>query len=131
MSHLGVEFNPEGPDRHVSTVERAIRTIKSKVRGIMNILPYNLPARWLIYLMQCVLTKPNCMSMRQSRRQYSSKEIIRDIKFNFKWDCCIEFGEYVQVFELQQVANIMHERPENCTPHMLTGSISGSGRFMF
>ena len=43
MGSLGVRFNSAGPGQHVPTVKRAIRTIKSKVRGIIKILPYSLP----------------------------------------------------------------------------------------
>ena len=66
MRSLGIRFNPVGPGQHVSTVERSIRTVKSMVRGILNNLPYNLPLRWLMYLVQFVVTRVNCMSMRQN-----------------------------------------------------------------
>ena len=43
MQSLSVRFNPAGPGQHVPTVERVIRTIRSKVRGIINTLTYCLP----------------------------------------------------------------------------------------
>ena len=42
MRSLNVRFNPAGPGQHIPAVERAIRTINSKVRGIINTLPYSL-----------------------------------------------------------------------------------------
>ena len=61
MRTFAVRFNPTGPGQHVPTVERAIRTIKSKVRGILNTLPYGLPSQWLVYLVQFVVMRINCM----------------------------------------------------------------------
>ena len=67
MRSLGVRFNPIGPDQHVPMVKRSIGTIKSKAIGILNTLPYNLLVRWLMYLVQFVVTsRINCMPMRQS-----------------------------------------------------------------
>ena len=34
MRPLGIRFNPAGPGQHVTTVERAIRTIMVKVGGL-------------------------------------------------------------------------------------------------
>ena len=48
MRSLGVRFIIAGPGQHRPTVERAIRTIKSKVRGIINTLPCSLPSQWLM-----------------------------------------------------------------------------------
>ena len=54
MRSLGVRFKPAGPGKQVPTVKRSISTVKSKVRVILNTLPYNLPVRWLMYLEQFV-----------------------------------------------------------------------------
>jgi len=130
MRSFAVRFNPAGPGQHVPTVERAIRTIKSKVRGILNILPYSLPSQWLVYLVQFVVMRINCMPMRQSHGWHSPKEMFTGIKFNFKRDCRIGFGEYVQAFKPQQITNTMHERTEGAISLVPTDSISGSVRFM-
>ena len=41
MRSLGVRFDPARPSQYVPTMEGSIRTIESKVRGILNTLPYN------------------------------------------------------------------------------------------
>ena len=130
MRSLGVRFNPAGPGQHLPMTERGIRTIKSKVRGILNTLPYNLAVRWLMYLVQFVVTRISYMPMRQSHGWYSPKEMFTGIKFNYKRDFRIGFAEYVQAFKPQQFTNTMHERTERAISLVPTGGISGSVRFM-
>ena len=129
-SLVDVGFNPAGPGQDVPTVESSISTIKFKVRGIINTLPYSLPSQWLMYLVLFVVTSINCMPMRQSHGWHSPKEMFTGIKFNYKRDCRIGFGKYVQAFKPQQITNTMSERTEGAISLLPTGSISGSVRFM-
>ena len=94
-----VWFNPAGPGQHVPTVERAIRTIKSMVSGIIN----SLPTQWLMYLAQFVVTRINCMPMRQNLGWHNPKEMVTSIKFKYKRDCYIGSGEHVQASKPQQI----------------------------
>ena len=80
-------------------MERSIWTIKSKFRGVLDTLPYDLPVRWLMYLVQLVVTRINCMPMRQSHGWHSHMELFIGIKFDYKRDCRIGCGEYVQAFK--------------------------------
>ena len=70
------------------------------------------------------------MPKRQSHGWHSPKEMFTGIKFNYKRDCCIGFGEYVQAFKPQQITNTVNERTEGAISRLPTGSISGSVRFM-
>ena len=79
---MDARFDPAGPGQHVPTVERAIRNIKSKVRGIINTLPYRLPIQWIIYLVEFVTTRINCMPMRPSHGWHSLKDMFTGTKFN-------------------------------------------------
>ena len=130
MSPLGLTFNPAGPGQHVPVVERAIRTLKSKARGILNTLPYRLPMEWLQYLISFVVNRMNWMPNRHGQGWHSPKEMFNGVKFNYKRDCRIGFGEYVQAYKPQQILNTMNERTEGAISLVPTGSLSGSVKFM-
>ena len=83
-----------------------------------------------MYLVQFLVTRINCKPMKQSHGYHSPMEVFTGIKFNYKWDCCISFGEYVKALKPQRFINTMHERTEGAILFLPTGSISGSVRFM-
>ena len=130
MSALRVRLKPAGLGQDVPTVTSAIKNIKLKVRGTLNTLSYNLPIRWLMCLVQFMVTKINCMPMRRRHGWHGSKQMSTGIKFIFRRDCHIGFGEYVQAVKPKQITNTMHASTEGAISLISTDGIAGSVRFM-
>ena len=57
----GIHMKVAGQNEHVSVVERKIRTIKERVRGIYNTLPYKLPTKLLGLLVLFCISRVNMM----------------------------------------------------------------------
>eukprot|EP01040_Poterioochromonas_malhamensis_P015934 gene15934-biopygen3808 len=55
LGDIGIKLNLASKGEHVPEVERAIRQIKERVRGFINMLPYRLPNIMVVHLVyHCV-----------------------------------------------------------------------------
>ena len=100
------------------------------IRITPTILNFVQVVQWLMYLVQFVVTRINCMHMRQNYGWYSPIEMFTGIKLNYKRDCHICFGEYIQAFKPLQIINTMHKKTDGDTSLLSTGRISESVRLM-
>ena len=57
----GISFNPSGPEQHQPVVERQIRVVKERARGIVSVLPFKLPRNWIFWLLTYVVFMINAM----------------------------------------------------------------------
>ena len=92
----GIVLEAVGNNEHVPIVERKIRVIMERVRGIINTLPYRLPARLLPLL---VLFCVNRINMTRSAATFSNAspwERFYGRKIDYKKNLRAGFGEYCQ-----------------------------------
>jgi hypothetical protein len=83
---------------HVPEVERAIRVIKERVRGFVTTLPYKLPSLVLIHAVYYQVTMINHFPKSSSVDPHiSPKALLAGTQIDYKKDCQLKFGEYVQV----------------------------------
>jgi hypothetical protein len=102
LASHNVPLEQTTPGGHVPAVERKIRVIKERARGIRATLPFNLPKLIAKYLPQFVVSRLNLIRGRSSnvaagdtrppREQFYSRRI------DFAKDVRVSFGEYCQVF---------------------------------
>ena len=117
---------------HVGDIERRIRVIKERCRGIICTLPYtHLPRIMLIYLLHHVVLWLNNFPVDKGvSSQLSPREIILRHKLDAKRHCRAPFGAYCEVHEENTPTNSMKSRgiPAICLGP--TGNIQGTYCFL-
>ena len=101
LADLHTQLNITARDEHVPEIERFNRTIKERVRGNYNILPFDhLPPIIVIEMVYTAVFLRNMFALKGGVSQTQSpSEIILNRKLNFNAHCKVEFGEYVQTHE--------------------------------
>ena len=90
------------PGTHNPIVERKIREIKERVRGMLKALPYKLPAILLKYLVYRAVISINIMPTRSAHVDASAaspREKFFGRKIDFAKDLTCEFGEFVVCYD--------------------------------
>ena len=97
----GIHLNVCSNDEHFGVVERVIRTIKERVRGIYVTLPSNkLPGRMIVELVYfCIFWLNAIHPSATIVPNISPRTIMTGKKINYNVHCKHEFGEYVQTHE--------------------------------
>ena len=100
-NQLQVTLNTTSRDEHVGDMERYIRTIKERMRGITNTLPFKrLPRNMIIELGKAAVywlnSVPSPMGVSST---ISPRTIITGQVLDYHKHCRYEFGEYVQTHE--------------------------------
>jgi hypothetical protein len=85
-------FSPSG--RHERRAERAIRTLKGRIRAALAMLPYKLPRSLLQYLIGNVVSSIN-MSPNSRSTPASPKEIFQGTKTDFSYHLRSRFGDFI------------------------------------
>lgn len=91
----GIIFNPADAEKHVPTIERAIRVVRDRSRSVIRDLPYNLPKFLIPSLLKFVAIMIN--SLPNSNSNISPRELYTGRKLSEKLDLRISFGEFVQI----------------------------------
>ena len=101
LADLHAQLNVTARDEHVPEIERYQRTIKERVRGQYNVLPYqHLPPLFIIEMVYHSVFWRNMFALRGGVSQTQSpSEIVLNRKVNFNAHSKVEFGEYVQTHE--------------------------------
>jgi len=114
---------------HEPIAERAIRTLKDRVRTILSALPYVLPSsllKWLVFFcvtMINICTKSDGMGT-------SAYESFGGKKLNVKVDLKTDFGSYAMVYRPQKTKNDVRSR--RCTGGISLGpTLNDRGTQMF
>lgn len=129
LDQMGSPINIVGPGQHVAVAERAGRTIKERVRGHENGLPYVM-CRALIIL--CVLF---CVSMLNFQPRQANLDLISPHeaftgrKMDSSRDLRFGFGDYVQA-TMPYTDNSMRGRTQGCIVGVSTGNRTGSVTMM-
>lgn len=87
-----ITFSPSG--RHERRAERAIRTLKGRIRAALMMLPYKLPRTLFQYLIGNVVSSIN-MSPNSRSTPASPKEIFQGTKTDFAYHLRSRFGDFV------------------------------------
>lgn len=127
----GTLLETTSKNEHVHEIERSIRVIKERVRSFTTTLPFTLPNVLVIHLVYY------CVAMINSFPRSSSiapgvppKETLTGRKMDFKRDCSLKFGSYVQVYEEDLVTNTLKERTLGAISLGPVGNIQGSYNFL-
>lgn len=128
LGYMGIKLNPAAKGEHVPQAERAIRTIKERVRAFKTTLPFPLTRMMMVHLVYHCVAGINIVP--KSERDQSPREIFTGKKIDFKTDCKTEFGAYCQVHEDNEVTNSMASRVTGAIALGPTGNAQGSYKFI-
>ena len=100
-NQLQVTLNTTSRDEHVGDVERYIRTIKERMRGVSNTIPFKrLTHNMVMELAQAVVYWLNSVPSNTGvSPTMSPRTIIMGQLLDYHKHCRYEFGEYVQTHE--------------------------------
>jgi len=116
---------------HVPEVERAIRVIKERVRAFVTTLPYKLPCVVLIHVVYYQVTMINHFPKSSSvDPEIPPKTLLTGVKIDYKRDCQLKLGEYVQVHDDDMITNTMKERTLGAICLGPVGNAQGSYNFL-
>jgi hypothetical protein len=93
LADIGVALNVAAPDEHVGDIERYIRTIKERMRGICNTLPFKkLPQRKVIEMAKSSVFWLNAFTATQGESNVlSPRTIITGQTVDFNSHCSNQF----------------------------------------
>lgn len=120
-----INLNICSNNEHVGDIERMIRLIKERARGIYNTLPFQkLPGRLVIELIYSVIFWLNTFSPSPSvHDNQSPRSIITGRTVDFNKHCTTKFGSYAQTHEMSN--NTMQTRTVGAIALRLTGNYQG------
>ena len=127
-----VIINTTAAAEHVGDIERRIRVIKERCRGILCTLPYTqFPQIMLVHLLHHVVMWLNNFPTKNGvSDRFSPREIILRHKLNYKKHCRAPFGSYCEVHEDNSPTNSTKSRgiPAICLGP--TGNLQGTYSFL-
>jgi len=125
-----ITINITGRNEHVPAIERAIRTIKERIRAIVNQLPFKYyPNRLIVKMVYNVVFWLNVFPHRDGVHEFMSpRTILTGLHINHDKHCTLEFGTYVQIHEEHD--NSMMARTSGAIALRLTGNIQGTHYFL-
>lgn len=123
--------NTTAAREHVAEIERKIRVIKERARGIVNTLPFTrLPKRILVELLHFVVMWLNNFPVANGiSTKYSPREFILRHKFDTRLHCRAPFGAYCEVHDDLDTTNTMQRRTHPAICMGPTGNLQGSYKF--
>jgi len=104
-----VECNMTAAKEHVSKVERTIRTIKERTRGILVMLPFShLPRRMKIEFVYFIVLWLNAFPVRSGiSSTFSPRELLVHWRLDYKKHCWVLPGTYFKVHDEPMPTNTM------------------------
>jgi Reverse transcriptase (RNA-dependent DNA polymerase) len=109
----------------VPVVERKIRTVKERIRSVLNTLPFELTEKLEEWLVRGATYSINLVPTRNSYDYSSPREKLFGATIDASYDLKHAFGDYAQVHE-ENTDNSMAGRTTGCICLMPTGSLDGS-----
>lgn len=124
-------INTTAANEHVPEIERAIRLIKERARGIENTLPFSgMPKLMTIELIHFIVLWLNNFPIKSGvSSKYSPRELICRHKLNARIHCKTPFGAYCEVHDEPTPSNSMTPRTHETICMGPTGNIQGSYKF--
>jgi len=123
-----VIINTTAAQEHYGEIERKIRMIKERARGMVNTLPYpQLPRLMTIELMHFCVMWMNAFPVKSGvSEKWSPGELISRHKLNVKLHCKTPFGAYCEVHTDPDTTNTMEPRTKWGICLGPTGNMQGS-----
>ena len=122
---LGSLIDSGGAGISVPMVERKIRTIKERIRAVINTLPYNLTEKLEEWLVNGAIYSINLVPTRNSYEFASPREKLYGVIIDAELDLKHAFGDYVQIHE-ENIDNTMKARTAGAIALKPTGATDGS-----
>ena len=107
-----ITVNQTPKNEHVPEVERAARTLKERVHAAWNTLPYKLPETMVVQLTYYACMMLNMFLKSNSVAGVTPRELFTGVRIDYKRDCKLGFGEYVQVYAENDISKTMHTHLE-------------------
>lgn len=125
---LGVVVDVTGARRHVRIIERAIRTVKERMRATECGLPFKCALRFVKGLAYFVISRLNMFPSSEQRDGVSPRELYSGIKPDYDREVReMSFGDYVQAHEnFDNNTNLPRERTRGCIALFPKGNDAGS-----
>jgi len=130
MEYLGICVNVASKNKHVPEVDRQIRVIKERARGVVQTLPFsNMPKKMFVAMINYVVLWLNLLP--KTGQDNSPRDIILgEEKINYKTMCQLLFGAYAQVHDDLDITNTMESRITGAINLGPTGNLQGTHRFL-
>ena len=127
----GIRVNTTGAGQHVPNVERKIRVIKERCRGILNTLGFRLNKNILKWLVYYAVSRINLLPTSTSMSRISPREQFTGRKADYNRDVRVSFGQYCQVNVPDSVdKNNLKSRTDGAIALLPTGNLQGSVKFL-
>ena len=97
LGHLGIILKQKAPGKHARRVERVVRTLRSKMRAVIKSLPFKLPPKLYVPLVQSTVIGNNLVPNSQTKT-VSPSTAVTGIKPSFKGSLQYKFGDAVMCF---------------------------------
>ena len=126
-----VECNTTAAKEHVSEVERTIRTLKERMRGLVATLPFErLPRRMKIEFIYFMVLWMNAFPVKSGiSKTFSPRELLLRWRLDYKKHCRVDPGTYCEVHDEPVPTNTMMPRTHEAIALGPTGNLQGSVKF--
>ena len=122
---LGGKLDTQGAGGAVPMVERKIRTVKERIRSIINTLPFEITEIMEEFLVKGAVYSINLVPTRNSVEYASPREKLLGELIDATLDLKHAYGDYVQIHH-EDIDNTMRARTEGAIAMCPTGSLDGS-----
>jgi hypothetical protein len=123
-----VEVNTIAAREHVGVIERKIRHVKEKVRATTSEYdPFEwIPVMVLIYTMYFCVFWLNALPKHSENFGFSSREIVTGLTTDYKRECKVDPGSYVEASTDAMATHDNSERTTSCVALVPAGNRQGS-----
>jgi hypothetical protein len=122
---LGDRLDIGGAGTAVPVVERKIRTVKERIRAVINTLPFEITEKMEEYLVRGAAYSINLVPTRNSIEYASPREKLLGRMIDATTDLKHAYGDYVQIHH-EDIDNSMKGRTEGAIAMCPTGALDGS-----
>ena len=127
LGEIGIKVGICGAGDHVGRVENRIKTIKEKLRTLINRLPFELPEALMSDAVTYVVKRLNCETHGASPGYRCPRVALTGTKIDFKREYCAGFGDYVEARDPAAKSNSVDSpRTNSCIALWPVGNREGS-----
>ena len=132
LMSLGINLNMMAANKHIPLIEQQIRVIKECIHATRHLLPFKaIPLLMLIKMVHTCVKWINAFPPKGGMsRTMSPRTIMTGTHPNYKSDCRLAFGAYVQAHQEPSPSNSQEARTVGAICLGLSGNIQGSFKFL-
>ena len=129
LSASGIKVGLCGAGDHVGRAENRIKTVKEKLRTLINRLPFELPEALLGDAASYVVKRVNCETTSSRAGHRCPRVELTGIKIDYQSEYAVGFGDYVEARDPAAKSNNVDSRRTNsCIALWPVGNREGSWR---